>query len=122
MPILLLDLVLGAALVTTVALATRARVGRPVRRWRAVGWLLIAIPLPLVVGLQVFMPLPPGFGESAFVAGVAAFACGALLVLGSEDDDRPEGGAEPGDPPWWPDFERDFRAYAARRSRPRVLR
>jgi hypothetical protein len=122
-PILVIDLVLGAALVATVALgARRTLFGASSRRRRVVGWLLIALPLPLAVGIEVFAAPPPLFGETAFVAGVAAFAAGALLVLSADDGDDQRGDPDPDGPPWWPDFERAFRAYARRSSRPRVLR
>lgn len=123
MPILLVDLVLGIALVAAVAVgATRSPLGASSERQRVLGWLLIAVPLPLAVGLQLLAPLPPAFRETAFVAGVAAFAAGALLVLSSDDEDDPRDGAEPETPPWWPEFERDFDEYVRRSSRPRVLR
>ena len=123
MPILLVDLVLGIALVATVALgATRAPLGASSARRRVLGWLLIAVPLPLAVGIEVFALPPPLFAQATFVAGVAAFAAGALLILSSSDDDDLRGHDDPDGPPWWPDFEREFRAYARRSSRPRVLR
>jgi hypothetical protein len=120
-PILLIDLALGAVLVATIALAARrAPVGSSrAGRW-LVGSLLIAVPLPLAVGVQVLAPLPPPLGEGSFVAGLAAFAAGALLVLGRDDEDDLRGDSEREHPPWWPEFERDFRAYAKRSSRPRV--
>jgi hypothetical protein len=122
-PILVIDVVLGAALVATVLLgARRTALGASTRRRRVVGWLLIALPLPLAVGIEVFAPLPPVFAEAAFVAGVAAFAAGALLVLSGDDGDDKRGDPDPESPPWWPQFEREFRAYARRSSRPRVLR
>jgi hypothetical protein len=52
---------------------------------------------------------------------VAAFAAGALLVLSSDDEDDLHGSTDPENPPWWPDFEREFRDYERRSSRPRVL-
>ena len=121
MPILLVDLMLGIALVATVAVgATRGPLFASERR-RVLGWLLIAVPLPLAVGIQLLAPLPPAFGETAFVAGVAAFAAGALLVLSSDDEDDLRDGADPETPPWWPEFEREFDQYVRRTSRPRVL-
>lgn len=121
MPILLIDLALGVALVAAVAVAAQhAHVRMPGRR--VAGWLLIAIPLPTAAGLQLFTPPAPLLGEGAFIVGAAAFACGAFLVLSGEDEDDWREGSEPGSPPWWPEFERDFRAYARRQSRPRVLR
>ena len=122
MPILLVDLMLGIALVATVAVgATRGPLFASERR-RVLGWLLIAVPLPLAVGIQLLAPLPPAFGETAFVAGVAAFAAGALLVLSSDDEDDLREGTDPETPPWWPEFEREFDEYVRRTSRPRVLR
>jgi hypothetical protein len=122
-PILLVDLVLGIALVATVAVgATRAPLCASSERRRVLGWLLIAVPLPLAVGIQLLAPLPPALGEAAFVAGVAAFAAGALLVLSSDDEDDLRDGADPETPPWWPEFEREFDEYVRRASRPRVLR
>ena len=123
MPILLVDLMLGIALVATVAFgATHSPLGASSERRRMLGWLLIAVPLPLAVVLQLLAPLPPALGETAFVAGVAAFAAGALLVLGSDDGDDLRDGADPETPPWWPEFEREFDEYVRRGSRPRVLR
>ena len=122
MPILLVDLMLGIALVATVAVgATRGPLFASERR-RVLGWLLIAVPLPLAVGIQLLAPLPPALGETAFVAGVAAFAAGALLVLSSDDEDDLREGTDPETPPWWPEFEREFDEYVRRTSRPRVLR
>lgn len=123
MPILVIDVLLAATLVSAVVLASRpALAGVSPRRRRTVGWLLVAVPLPLVVGIETFAPLPRLLADAAFVAGLAAFALGALLVLRHEDGDDRRGDAEPDSPPWWPDFERDFRAYARRSSRPRALR
>jgi hypothetical protein len=76
----------------------------------------------MAAGIEVFAPLPSPFAEATFFAGVAAFAAGALLVLSGDDRDDRRGDADPDGPPWWPDFEREFRAYARRSSRPRVLR
>ena len=123
MPILLVDLVLGIALVATVAFgATRAPFGASSERRRVLGWLLIAVPLPLAVGIEVFALPPPLFAQATFVAGVAAFAAGALLVLSSDDEDDLRDGTDPETPPWWPEFERDFDEYVRQTSRPRVLR
>jgi hypothetical protein len=119
--VLLVDLVLGVALLATIGLAAT--------RWQLdaqapglwLGWLLVAVPLPLVVAVRLSLPSSPLGGQSAFVAGVLAFAFGAMLVLSSRDD-AGEAGEErdPGPAPWWPEFERDFRAYARQQSRPRT--
>jgi hypothetical protein len=50
-----------------------------------------------------------------FISAAIAFAVGAALVLGRDEDD--DGLAVDGpEPNWWPDFERAFRDYS--RSRP----
>lgn len=82
------------------------------------GWLLVAVPLPVVVALQVLGLLPAHGGEAAFLVAAAAFAAGALLILGRDDD--PGYGRADDDPPWWPDFERGLRLYTGSRDRDRV--
>jgi hypothetical protein len=121
-PILVVDLVLGVALVATVAIAaSRSSIGASSERQRVLGWLLIALPLPLAVVMEVLAPLPPLLAETTFVAGVAAFAAGSLLVLRRDGGGDSRGTPDPETPPWWPEFEREFRSYARRSSRPRVL-
>ena len=71
-----------------------------------VGWLALDVP-----GSLLF------FGLCAALT-LAVALLGARLVRPRrppDDPGRPPAG-EP-EPPWWPDFERDFRAYA---SRPRM--
>ena len=84
----------------------------------AVGWLLVAVPLPVVVALEVLGLLPPHLAEAAFLVAAAAFAAGAFLVLGRDDDSGL--GRWDDDPPWWPDFERGLRLYTGSRDRDRV--
>lgn len=123
MPMLVIDLLLAAVLVAAVVLGfSGARSSASRQSRRAAGWLLIALPLPLAVVIEAFASPPRALADAAFVAGLTAFAIGALLVLSGdeEDDRRPD--ADPDSPPWWPDFEREFRAYARRNSRPRALR
>lgn len=116
------DLLLGISLLATIGFAATSPLlatREPSRR--LTGWLLVAIPLPLAVGFRLSAPSWPVGGESAFVVGVLAFAVGALLVLsgrGHGEDDRREADDVP--PPWWPEFETEFRAYACRHSRRRV--
>jgi hypothetical protein len=120
--VVLVDLVLGVALVATIALGARlSPLGRSSGQRRLLGWLLIAVPLPLAVGVEVLAPQPPVLAQTTFVVGIAAFAVGALLVLSNDDEDELRGSADPENPPWWSDFEREFRAYARKGSRPRVL-
>ena len=122
MPILVIDLVLGVVLVVTIAVAARRRSAGAASsgRQRVLGWLLIALPLPLAVVVEALAPLPPALAEVTFVVGVAAFAAGSLLVVRDDGGDGLREGDEPETPPWWPDFEREFRAYARRSTRPRA--
>ena len=123
MPFLVIDLMLAAVLVAALMLGFRGMLaGASPRRRRAFGWLLIALPLPLAVAIEAFASPPRVLADAAFVAGLAAFAVGAFLVLSREDEDDLRGDPDPDSPPWWPAFERDFRAYARRSTRPRVLR
>jgi len=55
--------------------------------------------------------------DELFLTSFVLLAIGSVFVLGAEGhDDGPSGGAD-GDPPWWPEFESDFRNYA-RKTRP----
>jgi hypothetical protein len=83
-----------------------------VRGVAIVGWLLVGIPLPLAVALRLDVIL--------FGAALVAFAVGAALLLAGRDDEGRGALDLPDEPPWWPEFERSFRAYARRRPRPRV--
>lgn len=97
---------------------------RPLRRARLVGSLLISVPLPAAVAMRLLHVLPATADQAAFVAGAAAFAIGAYLVLGRDDQDWSRGGDDAPEPAWWPDFERPFRAYvddlSRRRERVRI--
>ena len=77
--------------------------------------MLVAV-LPLALFLHLLVKLPPFVDQATFAMGVVAFAVGAFLLLPWEDghDEREEAAREPGPGPWWPEFERKFRAYAAR--------
>src|SRR5262245_40323771 len=119
----LVDLMLGLALLATIGVAAaRPPLTAQIPGRRLIGSLLIALPLPLVVVSRLFMPSSPFGSEIAFVLGVVFFAGGVVRVLAGGDDkegvDRPQD-LEP--PPWWPDFEREFRTYASRQSRRRVV-
>jgi hypothetical protein len=103
-----LSLILGFLVLGVIGFAARPSRAAPRSRvLRAVGCFLILVPLPLAVAVQL--------DAVAFVAGTVAFAVGGLLVLPWPDD---EGRGEPGadEPPWWPDFDQKFRAYAGRSS------
>jgi hypothetical protein len=120
---LVIDVSLAAVLVAVAVLGFNGTLSCASPQWRrAIGWLLIALPLPLVVGIEAFASPPRVLADAAFVAGLTAFAVGALLVLSGDDEDDRRLDGDPDSPPWWPDFERDFRAYASRSSRPRALR
>jgi hypothetical protein len=113
MRLVLLDGAIGVLVLATIAFAgTRTHPPRPL--WlRASGWLLVAVPLPLAVVLHP--------GQAAFLASVAAFAVGAALILGDEEQGWSRDDVEDETPPWWPAFERDLREYerdSSRRSEP----
>jgi hypothetical protein len=112
MLLLVIDAVLGTMLLVAIALATRAPKQRS-GSLRAVGWILVAVPLPAAVALHVAGALSAPVDQTLFVTGVAAFAIGSALVLGSRNDD--DWSEEPdGSPPWWPEFERELEDYARR--------
>ena len=57
------------------------------------------------------------FGVSAVLALILALIAAPLLRPRRDDDGNGGIGASPPDepqPPWWPEFERDFRDYADR--------
>jgi hypothetical protein len=80
--------------------------------------LLVVVPLPLALVLHLLVELPAIVDQAAFVLGVAAFGAGAFLILPWDGgDERGEAARDPDPSPWWPDFERKFRAYSDRRVR-----
>jgi hypothetical protein len=117
----LVDVALGVCLLAVIAVAAvrRPRVSTS-RPRRLVGWALVAVPLPLAVALHVFLRPSSALDQLAFIVGIVAFAAGAILVLAHGDDERTDSPAEPDPAPWWPEFEREFRAYARRSGRPRI--
>jgi len=119
MTLIVLDALLGAILLVAIALASRAPAQKSDEA-RATGWLLVAVPLPLVVVLHVAGVLPSTTDQALFVTGVVAFAVGSALVLGSRDDDDWREAVDDS-PPWWPEFEREFDDYARRNSPRRPL-
>jgi hypothetical protein len=119
MVLLVLDAVLGVLLLTAIAFASRAPERRSDRA-RAIGWMLVAVPLPVAVALHAAGELAPATDQIMFVSGVVAFAVGSALLLGSRNDDD-WGEAFDYTPPWWPEFERELREYENRApSRPRT--
>jgi hypothetical protein len=121
-PLLLVDTLIGLALVAAIAASARRPPVSTSPMRRRVGWALVAGPLPAAVAVQLLRPLPAGLDQAAFIAGVVAFAVGAVLVLAREDRDHESGSSGEPEPPWWPDFERDFRVYASRRAPVRLRR
>jgi hypothetical protein len=114
-----LPLLLGLSVLAVIAVAARRSPKSRSSARRSFGYALVAVPLPLAVALHLFLWPASILDRIAFVLGVVAFAAGALLVLASDDgDEQPELPEDPGPAPWWPDFERDFRAYARENVRP----
>ena len=77
----------------------------------------------LALGLAGWLALgiPPWFfgGCAVLTLGVALFAAPLMQPRrddGGDDGHGPDGPEDP-DPPWWPEFERDFRSYAEARER-----
>ena len=120
-PLPLVDLVLGVILIAAIGVAAgRSFSDAHGQSRRLLGWLLVAVPLPLVVSTRLGFPSAPLGGQGAFLIAVIAFAVGAVLVLSNRDggDETIESTADPA--PWWPDFESEFRAYARSHPRRRV--
>jgi hypothetical protein len=111
---------LGLSVLGVIAVAARrSSKSRSSRARRSFGYALVAVPLPLAVALHLFLWPASIFDRIAFVLGVVAFGAGALLVLASDDEgEQLELPEDPDPAPWWPDFERDFRAYARANVRP----
>jgi predicted membrane channel-forming protein YqfA (hemolysin III family) len=108
-----LSVLLGLGVLGVIAFGARRSRPTSSTARRAVGFALVAVPLPLAVALHLFVWPASALDGIAFVVGVVAFGVGALLVLpGGDEDDRPELPDEPDPAPWWPDFEREFREYA----------
>jgi hypothetical protein len=89
---------------------------------RAWGAAISSGHLSLGLAGWVLLGVPPWFfgGCALLTIGVALLAA----PLMQRRDDGPGGGGGPGppnpwnpDPPWWPEFEREFRAYADARER-----
>jgi hypothetical protein len=80
--------------------------------------MLVVVPLPLALVLHLLVELPAHIDQAAFVLGVAAFGVGAFIILPSDgEDERGLTARDPDPAPWWPEFEREFRAYSDRRVR-----
>lgn len=122
MHLLVVDAALGAMLLVVVALLASRDRRRKEGHLRALGWALVCIPLPAAVVLHVLRAVPQTTDQTLFVIGVISFAVGAALLLGSKDDEDWRH-AHDDSPPWWPEFEREFRTYSRTRSHdPRLTR
>jgi hypothetical protein len=120
-----LPLLLGLTVLAVIAVAAwRSPKPTSSRARRSFGYVLIVVPLPLAVALHLFVWPASALDRIAFVVGVIAFGVGALLVLPSDDEDEQQNDRtdDPDPAPWWPDFERDFRAYARANVRPTKVR
>ena len=79
------------------------------------------MPLPLALMLHLFVGLRASVDQAAFVLGVVAFGTGAFLLLARDGEDGElDHERDPGPAPWWPEFEREFRAYAPRPTKVRA--
>jgi hypothetical protein len=109
-----LALLLGLSVLAVIAVgARRSPKSTRSRARRTAGYALVAVPLPLAVALHLFLWPDSALDRIAFVLGVIAFGAGALLVLpGKDEGEEPELPDDHDPAPWWPDFERKFRAYA----------
>jgi hypothetical protein len=117
MRLVLLDAVAGLLLLGVIAVAsTREQRRNGSERRKRLGWLLVAIPLPLAVGLHVKGGLSQVVDQSTFLLGVVAFAVGAAFILTAGDDDDFHRESSDDSPPWWPEFEREFHEYERRSS------
>jgi hypothetical protein len=66
----------------------------------------------------MLVSLPTSVDQAAFLTGVAAFALGAALLLGRDEEDWREKNNKD-DTPWWPAFERDLHEYERDQARRR---
>jgi hypothetical protein len=110
----LITLLIGLATVPAIALspllARRLGVTRSPRL--GTGFVLGAVGLALICVAEP----ERNPGNWLFLAVFVLLAVGALLLAGDQPDDPPEGFAD--EPPWWPEFEAEFRRYARRRRLP----
>ncbi len=116
MSLLLLNVAIGAFLLVAVTAAARHPACPKSDGLRLLAWTLVAVPLPLAVTLHLLLRLPLMVDEAMFVTGALAFAAGAFLVLGRDDEDWNRRRGDDSEPPWWPDFERRLQMYSTSRS------
>jgi len=114
--ILVADAAVGLAAVAAIVAAPWVSARLDAERAAAIG-------VPLVLALPLLVVAGPRFGgtplvnQTLFMAALAAFVAGSIILVMAHGDDNGGGGGggdAPVDPPWWPEFERDFRRYARR--------
>ena len=107
---------LGLCLLTAIGVAARrAPETAPSAGRRALGTLLVVVPLPLALAFHLLVRPDVAVDQAAFALGVVAFGFGAFLLLPwNGEDERRDGTPDPDPRPWWPAFERQFRAYERR--------
>ena len=82
----------------------------------ALGAVFVATALLLAVPAALWrLALLPSVDE-VFLAAFLLLFLGALLIVAGEHGEDP--GSDEDEPPWWPRFELDFRAYSSGRRRP----
>ena len=88
-------------------------------RMRAWGIAISSGHLCLALAGWLALGVPPWFfgGCALLTLGISQLAAPLMGPRGDDGDDddggRGDGPEDPG-PPWWPQFEREFRAYAER--------
>jgi hypothetical protein len=96
-------------------------------RMRLAGALVSAMHVALALAGELLVGVPGAwllFGLCAVLSLAVALIAAPLLDPGrrgpgdGDDPSPPTGGDEPPEPPWWPEFERAFRAHADRRRSP----
>jgi len=111
-----IHLVLWPALIVWAAALRSARRGHRLLGSAGLGFALAALCLGVdgaTLAAAVVWPTP---AADSFVFGLlwiaALFSVSAYLILRAPDGDD-DGGSEgdPPEPPWWPEFERQFRDY-----------
>jgi len=112
---LAVDVGVGVALVALIAALARRPAHRRGEHSRALGWALVAGPLPVAVSLHLAGVLSPNRDQFVFLGSVLAFAVGAALLLGAAEDDENWREGTDDSPPWWPEFERELRDYERNR-------
>lgn len=108
---LAVDVGVGIALLVLIAALAARSTPRRGERTRALGWVLVAVPLPSAVALHLVGVLSREADQIVFLGSVIAFAVGAALLLGVGDDEEDWHCGDDGSPPWWPEFERELRDY-----------